>query len=263
MAAGFNQITDLYDIYHIVQNTMIRVPKDSLIASLKEFFARDSKYHYVCDEWGYPKTPDHTDLIPDAGLYDELTTRVFVGEQNRFSNIYYPAILVKAGGFRSIPISFNRNKYLVEYMQQEVVDDYGNRTFITVPDRFILAGAWEGSFSVKVQSKGIRERDDLIELIAILFVDLDWANLSRTGVSIKPDLSVGSPSEEDDGNDKLFSQSVEINVRGEWRREIPINNIIDTITFCVEFGTINPPTEAPNLEARGISELSWPVSPEE
>lgn len=260
MAVGFNQITDLYDIYHVVQNTMIRVPKDMIIASLKEFFARDSKYHFVKDEWGFPKTPNHTDLPPEAGLYDDLTTRVFIGENNRFGVIYYPAILVKAGAFRSIPISFNRNKYLVEYMQQEVIDGYGNRTFITMPDKFSMSGAWEGSFSIKVMSRGIRERDDLIELISLFFVDLNWANLSRAGVSIKPDISISAPTEEEDVNDKLYTQSVEINVRGEWRREIPINNIMDTISFCVEFGTIDPPTEDPNMEIHNISDLYWPIN---
>jgi hypothetical protein len=259
MAAGFNNITDLYDVYYTVQNTMIRTPKDAFISSLREFFARDSKYHYVRNEWGYPKTPDHTDLDPEAGLYDDLTTRVFIGEQNRYDIIYYPAILVKSGSFRYVPISLNRNKYFTEWIQQEVIDGYGNRTFMSVPDKFVLAGAWEGSISVEVLSKGLRERDDLIELIAMLFVDFNWSNLSRMGVSIKPDLTISNPSEEEDRNDKLFRQSVDVNIRGEWRREIPINNIIDTITFCVEFGSINPPgPSALNLEVRGISELSFP-----
>jgi len=260
MAAGFNQITDLYDIYNVVQNTMIRVPKDAIISSLREYFARDSKYHFVRDEWGYPFTPDHTDLPSDAGLYDDLTTRVFIGEQNRFDIIYYPAILVKGGSFRYVPISLNRNRYFVEWKQQEVVDGYGNRTFMSVPDKYVLAGAWEGSISIEVLSRGIRERDDLIELIAMLLVDLNWSNLSRMGVSIKPNLSISDPSQEEDRNDKLFRQSVNIEIRGEWRREIPISNIIDTITFCVEFGSVNPPgASAPNLEVRNISTLTFPT----
>lgn len=261
MAAGFNQITDLYEIYNVVQNTMIRIPKDAIIASLREYFGRDSKYHFVRDEWGYPKTPDHTDLSPDAGLYDDLTTRVFIGEKNRFDIIYYPAILVKSGSFRYVPISLNRNRYFVEWTQQEVIDGYGNRTFMSVPEKFVLVGAWEGSLEIEVSSRGIRERDDLIELISIFLIDINWNNLSRMGVSIKPDLSISGPSEAEDRNDKLFKQTITINIRCEWRREIPILNFIDTITFCVEFGPIDPPgMSAPNLEARGISELSYPIT---
>ena len=263
MAAGFNRITDLYEAYHMVQNTMIRYPKDLFIASLKEFFGRDSKYHYVSDEWGFNKTPDHTDLPPDAGLYDDLTTRVFVGEQNRTDVIFYPAIIVKGGSFQSKPISINRDQYRIEHKRMEFRDSFGNRRFSLVPDKFVLAGAWEGSISIEVQSRGLRERDDLIELISAYFVDLNWNNLSRAGVSVKPGLSIGSPSEVDDRNDKLFKQTVEVPIRGEWRREIPITDIIETISFCAEIGSFaadgSAGTVAPNLEINTRSDLETAI----
>jgi hypothetical protein len=259
MSAGFNRITDLYDSYHTVQNTMIRYPKDLFIASLKEFFKRDSKYHYVSDEWGFNKTPDHTDLAPDAGLYDDLTTRVFIGEQSRYDVIFYPAIIVKSGSFQSKPISMNRDQYRVEHKYMEFADGYGNRRFTLVPDKFVLAGAWEGSIAIEVQSRGLRERDDLIELISMYFIDFNWNNLSRAGVSVKPGLSIGSPSEGEDRNDKLFKQSVDVQIRGEWRREIPITDIIETINFCAEIGSFasngGAGTTAPNLEINTISNL--------
>lgn len=259
MSMGYNNITDLYSIYNTVQNVMIRVPKDAFIASLREFFSKDSKYHFVKDEWGYPKTPDHTDLPLDAGLYDDLTTRVYIGEQNRFDVIYYPAIIVKAGSFKYVPISLNRNRYFTEWKQQEVIDGYGNRAFMSVPDKFVLSGAWDGSINIEISSRSLRERDDLVELISMLFVDFNWNNLSRSGVSIKPDLSIGAPSESEDRNDKLFKQTITANIRGEWRREIPISNIIDTITFCVEFGR-GGGLSAPNIEIRGTSEVGFPES---
>lgn len=259
MAAGFQQVTDLYDIYHSVQNTMIRYTKDVFIASLREFFGRDSKYHYVSDSYGYPKTPDHTNLDPNAGLFDDLTTRVFIGEQNRTDIIYYPAVLIKSGSFRSVPISINMNEYVVEYEEMEFYDDSGNRKIISVPSKFVLAGAWEGSISVEIQSRGLRERDDLIELISMYFVNYNWKNFYRQGISIKPDLSISGPNERDDRNDKLYTQTIDVNVRGEWRREIPISNIIDTINFCVEFGVVDSsgnfsPT-APNLDISTKVEL--------
>lgn len=262
MAAGFSQITDLYDIYHCVQNTMVRYPKDLIIASLKEFFSRDSKYHFVKDSYGYPYTPDLTDVPIEAGLFDDLTTRVFIGEANRFDVIFYPAILLKSGSFRHVPISLNRDQYRVEYTSTEFFDSNGNRKWLNVPDKFILSGAWEGSIVIEVQSRGIRERDDLIELISMYLIDFNWNNLSRAGVSIKPNLSIGSPSESADRNDLLLKQSIDVNIRGEWRREIPITDIIDVITFCVEFGDINGLT-SPNLQVNTEIDIEDSISTED
>jgi hypothetical protein len=249
MAAGFNYNTDLYGLYNVVQNTMIRYPKDLIIASLRDFFSQDSKYHFVKDSWGFANTPDHTDLPPDAGLYDSLTTRVFIGESNRFDVAFYPAVLIKAGSFRYVPISFNRNQYYVENKTVEVTDGY-NRKFVLVPDKFVLAGAWEGSINIDILSRAIQERDDLVELISLYFTDLNWNNLSRVGLSIRPDISISAASETDDRNDKMHRSSITLNIRGEWRREIPVGNVLDVITFCVEYGDIRGTNYLPNLETR-------------
>lgn len=247
MAAGFNYNTELFDIFNVVQNTMLRYPKDLIVSSLRDFFNRDSKYHFVTDSFGYPFTPDLTDVPSDAGLYDDLTTRIFIGETNRYDTIFYPAVLVKSGSFRYVPISLNRNQYYTEYKSIEYSDGY-NRKFVSVPDKFVLAGAWEGSINIDVKSKSIQERDDIAELVAIYLNDLNWNNLSRAGVSIKPDISIGAPTEVEDKNDKLHMLTITINIRGEWRREIPIDDIINVITFCVEFGYLNQDNYAPNLE---------------
>lgn len=251
MGAGFSQVTDLYNIYSVVQNTMIRYPKDLIIASLREFFSQDSKYHFVHDEWGYPKTPDHTGLPLTAGLYDDVTTRVFIGENNRYDIIYYPAVLVSAGSFKYVPISLNRDQYNLEFEFREFVDGYGHRAWTAVPSKFVGNGAWEGNLTIEVQSRGIREIDDLVELISIYLTDLNWNNLSRVGVSIKPNLSIGSVSSAEDRNDKLFKRSITVDIRGEWRTEIPVRNIIDVINFCVEFGHFRPDGSsviAPNIQ---------------
>lgn len=247
MAAGFNYNTELYGIYHVVQNTMLRFPKDLIVASLRHFFDQDSKYSFSSDEWGFPQTPDLTDIPVDAGFYDNLTTRIFIGEHNRYDVIYYPAVLIKAGSFRYVPISLNRNQYFIENKIIEFSDGY-ERRFVSTPDKFVLAGAWEGSINIEILARSIQERDDIAELIAIYLVDLNWNNLSRDGVSIKPDISIGAASESDDRNDKLHRLTITVNVRGEWRREIPVNNIVDIISFCVEFGDVSTGNYAPNIE---------------
>jgi len=54
--------SDLYAIYHYVQQTMLVHPKEVLIQTLRDLFSQDSYYHYVRDEWGFPKVTDHTDI---------------------------------------------------------------------------------------------------------------------------------------------------------------------------------------------------------
>jgi hypothetical protein len=252
MGAGFQQVTDLYDIYHVVQNTMIRYPIDTIIASLKEFFAKDAKYHYVQDEWGYAKTIDHTGTLSTDGLYNNIVTRIFIGEYYRNEVQYFPCILVKSGSFKSVPISMNRDIFQVEYERIEFISDTGTRKFITTPKNYVMDGAWEGNISIEVQAEDIRTRDDITELISIYFQDLNWNNFYRAGISIKPEISVSGPSESDNRNSKIFKRTVDINIRGEWRKEVPIIDIIKSISFCVEFGAITPNMNyeivAPNLE---------------
>ena len=246
---GFNRLTDLFDIFNIVQNSMIRYPKDVIISTLRDYFAKDSLYHFVKDEWGFPKTPDLTDKAPDAGYYDDETTRIFIGEAYRYDVKFYPAVLVRSGGGSYVPISLNRNKHTVLYRTQTFSDGTGNDKLIQVPYAFGLDGAWEGSVEIIVLSRDQKERDDLVEMIAMLFVDLKHDDLENVGIAIKPNLTFGASNETDDRNDKLFRQNLTLNIRGEWRREIPVVNIIDVINICVDFGNLStdPPVIATNL----------------
>jgi hypothetical protein len=233
--------SDLYKIHNIIQSSMLVYPKEIIIATLRDFFSKDSYYHYSKDQWGFANTTDHTDLPAGADLPSgpgsnpslgiaPLSTRVFIGENYRYDGIYYPAILVKSGGGKSVPISINREQGGVQYQHIMYEDGYGNQTRVRIPKSFITAGIWEGSIIIDVVTRSLRSRDDLIELIAMCFTEINFDTLIDNGVLIKP-LSYGSPSESDDRNDKLFRQSITLDIRTEWRREIPIGNIIDAIFF--------------------------------
>ena len=133
--------SDLPKIHHIVQNTMIMYPKEMVIATLRDFFSRDSWYHFATDVYGFPQTPDHTDLDRNAGLNDNLTTRVFIGEAFRYDIVYYPAIIVRSGGSNYVPISMNRESGSVQWEYITYEDGYGNLKSYKVPKFFIFAGA--------------------------------------------------------------------------------------------------------------------------
>ena len=244
--------SDLYNIHNIIQASMLVYPKEVIIATLRDFFSQDSYYHYSKDQWGFANTTDHTDLAPGAdlpygaGAHPELnedsilSTRLFIGENYRKDVIFYPAILIKSGGSRYVPISINREKGAVQYEDVIFEDGYGNQTVVSRPKTFITAGAWEGCIIIDVMTRSLRSRDDLIELIAMCFTEIHFDSLYDVGVLIKP-LSIGSPSETDDRNDKLFRQSITLDIRTEWRREIPIGNLIDAIMFSVEFAYLDNP----------------------
>jgi hypothetical protein len=70
----------------------------------------------------------------------------------------------------------------------------------------------------------------------------------HSGIFIKP-ISIGSPSEYEDNNDRIYKQTITCDIRTEWRQHIPIDSIMDAVTFCVDFGNleVEPAVLAPNI----------------
>jgi hypothetical protein len=242
--------SDLFGLHHIIQSSMVVYPKEIIIATLRDFFSKDSYYHYSKDQWGFANTTDHTDLPPGADLptnfnsngaaQEGLSTRLFIGENYRYDGIYYPAVLVKSGGSRSVPISINRDKGGVQYDNIVFEDGYGNQTVVNRPVSFYTAGAWEGSINIDIMTRSLRSRDDLAELIGMCFTEVTFDTLYDVGLIIKP-LQIGAPTETYDRNDKLFRQTLTLDIRTEWRREIPVGNLIDVILFTVNFQDLSRP----------------------
>lgn len=249
--AGSNNFfrSDLFGLYNIVQASMIVYPKEIIIATLRDFFSHDSYYHFAKDQWGFPNTTDHTDLPPGAdmpfgpGSHPELNpnpilpTRLFIGENYRYNSIYYPAILVKSGGTKYVPISINRNQGEVKYSKTIYTDGYGNSTEVRTPVAFMTAGAWEGTIIVDIMTRSLRARDDLVELVGMCFTEIQFETLHQIGIIVKP-ISISGTSETDDRNDKLFRQTLTLDIRTEWKREIPIGNTIDAILFTASFSDL-------------------------
>jgi hypothetical protein len=255
---GSLNITDLWGIHNIVQNTQVFSPKEIIIGLLRDFFSEDTYYHYVADQWGFPKTPDHTNLSLGSGFEDDVTTRIFIGEKFRYDKQFKPALLVSSGGMRSTPISFNRELETIKYDVIKVIDGYGNQELFTTPSAFVKAGAWEGSVNIEVVTgNSVRSRDDLVELVSLFGQEIYFEELRMAGVFVKG-ATIASPSEGDYANEKMMRQIITLEIRTEWRREIPVNNLVDAINFCVEFGRLEPPpsTIAPNLQISTYIELA-------
>ncbi|HVI39091.1 MAG TPA: hypothetical protein VM577_00385, partial [Anaerovoracaceae bacterium] len=172
---------------------MITYPKELVIETLREFFSQDTYYHYVRDPYGFPKTPDHTDLPSDSGINNDVTTRLWIGDQYRKDVIYYPALKIKSGGSRSVPISMNREKGSLQWKSVAFIDGYGNSKIFTTPSHFIEAGAWEGSILVDIETRSTRSRDELADIISLAFVSTRFEELKDSGVLIKG-VNAGTPS---------------------------------------------------------------------
>jgi hypothetical protein len=244
--------TDLFNIYDIIQSSMIVYPKEIIIATLRDYFSQDSYYHFSKDQWGFPNTTDHTDLPLGADLpYGPgaqpqlnpnpiLPTRVFIGENYRYDGIFYPAILVKSGGSRYVPISINRDQGTISFSKILFTDGYGNQTTVYKPAAIVTNGAWEGSIIVDVMTRSLRARDDLVELISMCFTDVHFDTLHDIGIVVKP-ITVSGTSETDDRNDKLFRQTLTLDIRTEWKRAIPIENTVDAILLTATFSDLSVP----------------------
>lgn len=240
--------SDLYKLHGIVQNAMIIHPKEIILATLRDFFSHDTYFHYSKDPFGFPNTVDNTDLPLEAGLNDNTCTRLFIGENYRFDGIFYPAILIKHGGSRYVPISINRDTSKVDWQLRAFQDGYGNVEMFRTPKAFVFNGAWEGSIIIDVLTRSLSSRDQLTELVGIAFAQITFESLRKAGVIVKPP-SISAPSEVDDRNDKLFRQSISLDIRTEWEVRQPISNVVEIINFTMDFGPIDEPNPviAPNL----------------
>ena len=245
--------SDLTGIYNIIQSSMIVYPKEVIIATLRDFFSKDSYYSYQRDKFGFANTTDHTDLPlgadmpygpgsnPQLNNDPVLPTRLFIGENYRYDVVFYPAVLVKSGGSKYVQVSFNRDEGKIQYDKIIFTDGYGHETTIARPVAFITSGAWEGSIVIDVLTRSLRSRDDLVELIAMCFTDIHFETLHQIGVIVKP-ISISSPSETEDRNDKLFKQTLTLDIRTEWERRVPITNTVDAILFAASFSDLKNKT---------------------
>ena len=255
MATGNFFNSDLFRINNVIRNIQIIFPKELLLSALREYFAKDSKFHYVKDAWGYPNTPDHTDLAADAGTNDDITTRIYIGQESRMDIPFYPAVLVKNTKSTFIPISFNEEKECIQYDYRLFIDENGKAYNIQVPVGFIFAGAYDLGFSIEVLAEGPQDRATIIEAISILFQSLVRDQLMKAGLFIK---AISSDGESSDvyQNDLIYKQSISLDCRGEYRRLVPIENIIEVINVCIEFGDIKNNNPDPNLQINFTYDLN-------
>jgi len=229
---GFNSDhvvhSNFYEDNYVVQNSSIVHPKNLLIDTLRHYFSQDDTYTYRSDEYGFPLVRDLTDTDLDT----ELSTELLISDTYRYEAKFFPAIIVKNSGGSYKPISFNQNQ-TIRYRKDLLVDDFGGKKEISVPTHKVYAGAWDTNFDISVYSESPVELEELVELVNMILQYRSWRDLRANGLFIKS-LSFSGENAEQYANDFVYSQSITLNARCEWRAEIPLENLIERVNFYFE-----------------------------
>lgn len=210
---------------HIIQNVSLVQPKNLLIDVLRKHFSLDNVYTYRADQYGFPLTPDLTGLTID----DPATTKILISDVFRYEVKFYPAITVKSAGGNYVPISFNQEG-TIKYRKDLIENDFGGAKEVLTPTHRVYAGAWDMNFDVSIYSESHSELEEITEIVKMILQYVSWNELRSNGLFIKS-LSVSGENAEPYANDYVFSHTITINTRSEWRVEIPIENVVERIVF--------------------------------
>lgn len=223
-------VSDIFNLEFVVQQSGIVYGKNVLIDTLRDIFRADREFKYVDDVFGFPKTPYHLGLEPDAGLDDTDTTRIFIGSTYRYDVKFNPSIIVKNTGSRYVPISFNQNLLNVINRKEFLVDGYGNRTVIYTPYAKTIVGAWDQTFEIKIIAESEIDREEIADIVNVALMGSRRLQLQNAGLFIRS-VSTSGESEEQYANDYIYMVSINLDTRSEWKIHIPISNFCEKIAL--------------------------------
>ena len=227
-----NVLTDIFDLEYIVQQTGMMHGKNILIDFLREIFRQDRQYKFVSDVFGYPLTPSHLGLDPNAGFDTNETTRIYIGSSYRQDVKFNPSIIVKNTSSRYKPISFNQDAKTLIYETTVLTDGYGRHTVIRTPKYHRLVGAWEQNFELKVIAESELDREEITDIVMATIMGTRRIELEKAGLHIKT-ISSNGETETPYANDYLYSTSITVETRSEWKVNIPVTDICDRIALYV------------------------------
>jgi hypothetical protein len=234
MATSHRVYSSLFELSDFVKQTAVVQGKNLLIDTLRENFKQDIIYRYKTDAFGFPLTPDLTDLPAD--IEETRTTRIFIGDIFRYDKRYLPSITIRQTSGRYYAVSFNQEG-TTRYRVDLVLDGYGNRSLIKVPTHKVFAGGWDQTFDVLIAAESTLDREELSDIVSSYLIGVARQPLQEAGLFVKT-VSYGGEKEDDWANEKIYMQSITVETFSEWRREIPLDNLVETINFCFEWGIL-------------------------
>lgn len=235
--------SDIPVLDKIVQNVAMEAGRNLLIDILREGFGRDRYYRWVPDNWGFAKIPDHRGLAAEAGAFDDATTRLFIGAQFKNAGAFLPAIIVRQTSMAYRPVSFNQNKWELEYGRTPIVDADGAISYISAPVAYSYVGLWDSNFEIKIISRSLNDTTRLHDLVAIMLQSTYRYTLQHNGLFVKEVRSSGEQTEDFGANDPYYITSISVDTLSEFRRRIPVSDAVQRIQLCIDVNSIttDPP----------------------
>jgi hypothetical protein len=222
--------------YYLVRHELVKRTKDVIISILRAIFSEEEVYTYVGDENGFP-------VLPVDGVEHEDATQIVISDHYKYEVKLLPAIIVTSGNINNHEVSFNQNAHANLYeLDIDPVDGYDDVTGEAIdtvhrrPLRQVYSGAWDQTMNVTIATEDTLSREELTDMISILFMNILRDELwSDWGIFVKG-LSVGAETEEEYANDHVYLSTIALDIFSEWRREIPIpiSNIISTIKLDLD-----------------------------
>lgn len=243
--------SDIFFNENIIQTFGVLASKNLLVDLLRDVFRNDSYYHYVEDVFGFPKIRSNLGLDVSVGLEDNEASRIFIGSTYRFDVKFFPAISIKNTSSRYVPISFNQDLYGIIYRQELIMDGYGNNSIISTPAYNTLVGAWDQSFEIKISAESEVDREELTDIVQTVLIGTRRLELQNAGLFIR-NLSTSGEAEEPYANNYIYTTSISIDTRSEFKIHIPISNLVERIGLLVSFGNVENENFVGSLE---INEL--------
>lgn len=252
-------MSDYFVRTNIIQQIAGLAAKNLLIDTIREMFRGDSFFPYREDVYGYPEVDDHTDVPVD----DTTLTKIDITDAFKYEAVFLPTVVVRHTGGSYYPISFNQQGIPgvggeIQYREEIIQDGYGNVYRTEIPDKYIFAGAWDLTYEVKIYAESTVDREELASIISIGLQHVHRYDLQQAGLLIKR-LSFGSESEEDHDNGKYYTQSISVEAFGEWRREIPVGDLLERIVFFADIGRIVDGRVSPSNDLRIYYDLDMEI----
>lgn len=220
----------------LLYSTLAVDSKSIVISSLREWFARDPVFSYRADEFGFPLLPE--DPLVGGGqagmqgvIWGETSTRIVITDDYRYTSRFFPAITVSDNAGSNYEISFNQELSGIKYKVEEIVRN-GKVITRRVPSHVIFAGAWKQSYGVNIITEDHATRKRLKDMVAILFNNVLKADLINKGILVER-VALGGDREEQFANSYYYYSNINLELFSEWRREIPITELVEAIAVNV------------------------------
>jgi hypothetical protein len=243
MSTDHRVYSSFYNDFNVVQQVAVVQSKGLLIDVIREIFRGDSEYPYVSDSFGFPILPEDPTLPLGAGGASAL----IITDIYRYETKMFPSIVVEHNRTSYKPVSFNQNDGTLLYEINCFLDENSVKRYTRVPKAHVFAGAWEQTFNIVISTEDVTVLQELTDIVTVGLMHVFREDLRENGLFIKS-ISAGGEEAVEHINDYIYKQTLSIETRSEWRREIPVGDLVETVLFSIGvqfFGDVEFPPNNP------------------